>query len=127
MRRSGGWAGVIGDGTDTHAVIWTGTAASMVDVNPSGFTFSEALATNGSVQVGYGSSTGGNYHALLWTGTAASGIDLNAVLPATFTTSEATAVDSNGNVFGYAVDSSGAYHVIESMRCLSLPHWRGSS
>ena len=48
-------------------------------LNPAGFPISEAIATNGSQQVGYGehSSIDGGDHALLWNGSAASAVDLN--------------------------------------------------
>jgi hypothetical protein len=52
-------------------------------------------------------------HAMLWTGTAASAIDLSTLLPANFSSSEATAIDPTGNIFGWALDSSGNYHAIE--------------
>jgi hypothetical protein len=66
----------------SHALLWTETAASAVDLNPTGLTGilgSEAFATTGSQQVGYGYGTAGPplTHALLWTGTAASAVDLN--------------------------------------------------
>jgi PEP-CTERM motif len=43
----------VGLGTG-HALLWTGTAASAVDLNPNGFTASEAFGTNGTQQVGCG-------------------------------------------------------------------------
>jgi hypothetical protein len=65
-----------------HAILWTGTGASAVDLNPPGtaWTSSIALATDGTHQVGYGAgpgATNGHNHALLWTGTAAGFVDLN--------------------------------------------------
>jgi uncharacterized membrane protein len=62
-----------------HALLWSGTAGSAVDLNPAGVDNSYAYATGGTRQVGYGSgtATGFNAHALLWSGTAASTIDLN--------------------------------------------------
>jgi hypothetical protein len=59
-----------------HAAVWSGTAASFVDLNPAGASFSEARATDGTHQ-------GGNYwvgslaHAALWSGSAASLVDLH--------------------------------------------------
>ena len=98
-------------GGNTHALLWSGTAASCVDLNPSGFTGSGACGTSGTQQVGWGAgaTTGSNGHALLWNGTAASYVDLN---PSGFTDSEATAIDPNGNIFGWATDSSGHRHAI---------------
>lgn len=37
-----------------HALVWDGLTNSAVDVNPDGFTFSHALGTDGTHQVGYG-------------------------------------------------------------------------
>lgn len=59
-----------------HALLWSGSAESVVDLN-SGFT-SYARGTNGTQQVGYGSSyLGSSTHALLWNGTSSSVVDLN--------------------------------------------------
>jgi hypothetical protein len=77
-----------GSGIDTaslyreHALLWNGTAGSVIDLNPtnlSGFAFSYAVGTDRSQQVGYGKDSSGaaNYHALLWNGTADSAVDLN--------------------------------------------------
>jgi hypothetical protein len=62
-----------------HALLWNGSAGSVVDLNPASFDDSAAVATDGIYQVGYGagSGTSGNGHALLWNGTANSAIDLN--------------------------------------------------
>lgn len=106
-----GWGPGTGGNVD-HALLWAGTPNSAVDLNPSGFTQSEALATNGALQAGYGSIAGNN-HALLWSGTAASAIDLNALLSAGFVSSQADSFDSAGDVFGIATDSAGNFHAIE--------------
>jgi hypothetical protein len=99
-----------GTGNKAHALLWFGTAASAVDLNPtdlSGFTASYANATNGTFQVGYG-SIGSDTHALLWAGTAASAIDLQTLLPSTgsWLLSEAYTIDSSGNIYG---DAYGTY------------------
>jgi hypothetical protein len=66
-----------------HALLWTSTAASVVDLNPDALlgtnSSSIAYGISGSQQVGSGSggNTGGNNHAMLWTGTATSAVDLN--------------------------------------------------
>ncbi len=60
----------------SHAVLWTGTAASAVDLNPVGFTASEALATNGTQQAGW-AFNGASQHAALWSGTPDTFVDLN--------------------------------------------------
>lgn len=62
-----------------HALLWSGSAASAVDLNPAGFTQSFAYGVSGGQQIGWGSgaATGDVAHALLWSGTAASAVDLN--------------------------------------------------
>jgi hypothetical protein len=95
-------------------MLWTGTADSAVDLNPtelSGITGSVACATNGTVQVGYGYGPGFEYNVdLLWTGTAASAINLEPLLPG-YTNhwswlgandTQAYSIDSAGNVYGAA-------------------------
>jgi len=59
-----------------HGFLWTGTAASAVDLTPDGLTGSYASAVSNGVEVGLGS----NGHALKWTGTAASAVDLQPFL-----------------------------------------------
>jgi hypothetical protein len=72
------------------AALWTGTPSSFVDLNPSSWAFSAAIATSGGEQVGYGIMPPANFsHALLWSGTAASFVDLN---PAGFNNSFALGV-----------------------------------
>jgi hypothetical protein len=77
-----------------HALLWSGTANSAVDLNPASFTSSYATGVGGNQQVGYGNSSNGT-HALLWTGTAASAVDLN---PDGFQSSAAYATDGNYQV-----------------------------
>lgn len=62
-----------------HALLWSGSAASVVDIHPAGFTDSQALGFSGDSQFGYGITPDPNSrtHALLWHGTAASVVDLH--------------------------------------------------
>jgi hypothetical protein len=64
---------------ETRAVLWTGTAASVVILNPPGFGYATASRTDGVTQVGSGRGpgTGRGPHALAWTGTAESVVDLH--------------------------------------------------
>ncbi|HVH30202.1 MAG TPA: hypothetical protein VNA31_00850 [bacterium] len=66
---------------ETHAVVWRGSAANMVDLHPRGFSEgSDARGVCGGEQVGAGfpnMSGDRNLHALLWRGSAASAVDLN--------------------------------------------------
>ena len=80
---SGGFApSIAGGGGFRHALLWSGTAVSAVDLHPtnlSGFAASTAYGVAGGQQVGAEDDGTGNgiSHALLWSGTAASAIDLN--------------------------------------------------
>jgi hypothetical protein len=92
-----------------HALLWRGSAASVVDLNPRGFVESLVHGTNGEEQVGIGDgpATGGEGHALLWRGSAASVVDLHAFLPPGFVHSSASAIDAAGNVVGSASTVTG--------------------
>ncbi len=99
-----------GTGSNGHALLWTGTAASAVDLNPTnvtGITSSFALAVSGSTVVGngYGIGTGSNKHALLWMGTASSAVDLNPTNIVGFTNTFAQNV-SGGTEVGYGNGSA---------------------
>ena len=76
----------------SHAYRWAGTAASGVDLHPALFDASEAAATNGTQQGGWGYTVLGtsHLHALLWSGTAASAVDLS---PAAFTDTQINALN----------------------------------
>lgn len=79
-----------------HAVIWNGPAASPVDLNPVGSSYSSAVAVLGNNQVGFAvDGIDGLDHAMLWQGTAASAIDLN---PVGFSTSSAFAIGGTNEV-----------------------------
>jgi hypothetical protein len=98
--------------TSTHAYMWSGTAASAVDLNPTnlGFTdtYSSALAISDSQQVGYvgGYATGG--HAVLWSGSAGGAIDLNPTNLPGFTNSSADGI-GGGQEVGYGWAQGGEY------------------
>ena len=80
----------------SHAVKWTGTAASVVDLNPAGYTASEALATNGTQEGGWVfNNTSIAQHAALWAGTAGTFVDLH---PAAFSDSRITALTATQQV-----------------------------
>jgi hypothetical protein len=69
-----GW----GEVPDAHALLWT--RQGVVDLNPSGFSGSVAVATDGAQQVGNGTPPPCcNAHALLWLGSANSVVDLHPV------------------------------------------------
>jgi hypothetical protein len=105
-----GWGPVIG----THALLWSGSADSFIDLHPSGFYDSYAFGTNGTQQVGTGSgsATGDSDHALFWSGIADSFVDLHQFLPPGFYGSGAYGIDSYGNIVGWAQDSSGEHAIL---------------
>jgi hypothetical protein len=94
------YPGLLGDApgyhTASHAVLWTGTAASAVDLNPAGFSASEANATNGVQQGGWAyDAVFVSQHAGIWSGTAASFVDLH---PAGFNDSKVNAMTATKQV-----------------------------
>src|SRR5258708_5946809 len=52
-QQAGWWTG-IATGDQHHAVLWSGTPGSVVDLNPTGYTYSIAQSTSGGQQVGFG-------------------------------------------------------------------------
>jgi hypothetical protein len=105
----------VGPNHEHEALLWHGTAASAVNLNPAGFVYTIASGSNGTEQVGegYGPATDGQEHALLWSGDAKSYIDLSASLPAGYTKSFAFSINAAGEVFGYAEDTAGSIAPIE--------------
>jgi len=93
-------------GDNPHALLWYGSAASCVDLNPSGWDNSNANGTSGTQQVGWGqgSATGGNEHALLWNGSASSYADLN---PSGFDNSLASGISGTQQVGGGSGSATG--------------------
>jgi hypothetical protein len=99
-------------GNHPHAVLWTGTAASAVDLNPnSTFITSGVTAIRNGLQVGSASpiSAPSKYQAIAWHGSAATWINLHSRLPSPFTLwhSHAEGIDNLGNVTGYVVSPGG--------------------
>lgn len=95
-QQAGDWFG--------HAAIWSGSAASLVDLNPSGAIGSIAYSTTGTVQGGYAVvDPSGNPYAAMWTGSAQSWVNLH---PLGATRSIVYAV--NGNLQGGEVLQTGA-------------------
>lgn len=92
--------------TEFHPFLWSGSAASAVDMTPLGLGFGagRALATDGVQQVGNGFQVIGvnafsGPFAVVWSGTAASAVNLN---PPDSSTSQANAVYGGQQVgYGY--------------------------
>jgi hypothetical protein len=85
-----GYAFTNGTAGNAHAYMWTGTAASAVDLTPSVCANAEAIAVSGGIEAGWAfRSDVQQMHALAWSGTAASFLDLN---PSGFNTSQGLAI-----------------------------------
>ena len=84
-------------GPGARASLWTGGAASWVNLNPAGAAFSAAYGTDGAYQAGF-ANIGGISRAGLWSGTASSWVDLN---PAGASESQARGARA-GQQVGYA-------------------------
>jgi len=104
--RQGGWVG-LRDGTGNyHATLWSGSAASSVDLNPPNFFDSRVSGMSSEFQAGDGwlggpaNSPGAMRHALLWRGTADSVVDLNQFLPPSILGAQIIGVDADGNIVG---------------------------
>lgn len=107
-------------GVQIHALLWRGSAASVVDLNPNGFDKSEAWGICGGQQVGYGSgpATKGRTHALLWSGSAASVVDLH---PRGFIWSVASGFSGEQQVGTGELPTPGPYRNEHALL------WRGSA
>ena len=105
----------------SHAVRWSGNAASAVDLHPAGFDASEALATNGLQEGGWGyiAASGSPLHALLWYGTSATVVDLH---PVAYTQTRVTALTATQQVGEGWVGAPG---VVGSVRHALV--WSGSA
>jgi hypothetical protein len=93
-----------------HAMVWSGTAASAVDLNPSAiFNYSEARAIRNGVEVGVAMpiTNQSRYQAIAWHGTAGSWINLHSKLPLQYQTRDSFAegIDNMGNIHGYVENS----------------------
>ncbi len=103
---SAGYApSIAGTGAFTHAILWSGTAESAIDLNPTlanGFDGSIATGVHGNQEVGAIKKSGGytlsDYRAVLWTGSAASAVELQPTNLIGFDYSIAYATDGSQQV-----------------------------
>ena len=95
-----------------HACMWKGTAASAIDLHPTGFSISAALAVYGTTEAGYAVTSAAKSHAMIWKGSAASALDLQAFLPASYVQSAATGIDPDGSIVGWASNGTYRYPVV---------------
>lgn len=106
-----------------YAHVWSGTAASAVNIHPyvssaDGVIFdhSYALSVAGAYIAGYatvttGSTTIGRSRALVWDSNLQA-TDLQAFVPEDFVSSVAYAVDAEGNVAGVMTKADGTRHAV---------------
>lgn len=107
-----------------YAHVWTGTAASAVNIHPYASSFdgsaldsSYATSVSGPWIAGYATlSTGltnsiGLARAIVWDGSFQA-TDLHAFVPADFTASVAYGVDAEGNVVGTMTKADGTRHAV---------------
>jgi hypothetical protein len=94
-----------------HALLWSGNAESVVDLNPDGCNGSYAYGVDGDYQVGYGYLTPTqNAHALLWNGSATKYLDLN---PSGYSSSLATGISGSQQVGeGWGEISTNEHHAL---------------
>lgn len=99
--------GLITQNPGIHALRWVNGVAT--DLHPATAYQSQALATNGSIQVGLFSNNDqfNSFHACMWKGTAASFVDLHQYLPAGYLDSVATSVQGK-TITGWAETSGGS-------------------
>jgi hypothetical protein len=96
-------------------MLWNGTAASAVDLNPAGAFSSSAVDVLGSVQVGVAAYESLGDRAMMWTGTAASAVDLHPAVQAlglSLIESQAQAIIDGGVILGQAKDASQNWHAV---------------
>lgn len=107
-----------------YAMLWSGSAASAVNLHPFpvnampevSLTQSYALGMNGSWIVGYAtdankSGSPAAAHAIIWDSQFQS-LDLNAFLPGGFVGAQAVSVDEQGNVSGFMSKIDGTRHAV---------------
>jgi hypothetical protein len=87
---------------NSRAYLWTGSAASAIDLHPAGATTSVARCIDGEYQAGY-AAFGGQTRAALWNNTAQSFVDLH---PAGYDNSSVTSIMGTSQG-GYTVTASG--------------------
>ncbi len=100
--------GMVVLGGKGHPSVWSGSAATWIDLYPAGVSDAVATGTSGGQQAGCAYYlTGDPYHAGMWTGSAASWVDLN---PAGSHRSLALGIGS-GQQVGFAEGTpNGSFH-----------------
>ena len=83
-------------GFEDHAILWTGTAQSFVDINPVDHGSSSALAVSGDQIAGVSAPPGANSHAAIWSISAHAFTDLTPSPASGPDNFQAAALDTNG-------------------------------
>ena len=102
--------GIVGGSFANHAVLWNGT--NMVDIHPSGSSFSAVLGRSGNLSVGYAGTGALAQNAVLWNGTVPS------TLPIPFAYVSARGIGTDGvQIVGYGTEGNpergaGAQHAL---------------
>jgi len=100
---------------NSRAVMWSGSAASVVELPlPAGsiFNYFATGVSNGRV-VGYGIDTiTGGSHALYWATPTTPVTDLNQFLPVGLTSAVANSIDNSGRIVGTASDGTQQHAVV---------------
>jgi hypothetical protein len=124
----------IGAGNHDHAYVWSGTAASGVDLHPTSLPLSYrsswANGVGGGQQVGvgeyYDAFQGPRTHAMVWSGTAASAVDLNVGDPINESIAYATdGIQQVGQDFNGAALWSGSAASMVPLAATGLAHGVG--
>ncbi|MFO1460484.1 MAG: hypothetical protein U1G08_13880 [Verrucomicrobiota bacterium] len=95
--------------TTSHAVRWSGSAATALDIHPAGYVASEALCTTVTQQGGWGLVLNGavySQHAMIWSGSGETAVDLH---PVGYTDSKVTALNGSHQVGEGWVGAQGGY------------------
>lgn len=92
-------------------MLWSGTAASAVDLNPAGFHDSTAVGVCGTQQVGFGNTPIAE-QALLWNGTADSVVELT---PAGSNPTEAIATDGHHQVGRVTISQGDGSYLVHAV------------
>jgi hypothetical protein len=99
-------------GLASHAALWNGLGAALIDLHPAGYAASQATSTDGMSQAGFGSLDQAHSvrHAVLWHGSRTTAVNLN---PAGYSESQATGIAGPWQVgFGSGPTTASADHAL---------------
>ena len=105
-----GWAQTLAG--PIHAVAWSGSAASAVDLHIAGEANTFAQAISGDTIVGFIDNGDSTQEAVAWIGPTRTVVNLHALLGADYVSSNAYGVDAQGNIVGLARTTGGENHAV---------------